>query len=138
MSNSHVTQTEVLDDDRLIVKWNLPALAAVLAAHLERLETTGDRWDDVLQSEEFLEPYRLAPDDEHTVIILAWNAQCCDCGDVWDHYMVYGEVWAAGGLKREEYCCRACLEVRLKRALGPEDFTLCPVNYEQGLVGSPE
>jgi len=65
-------------DDRLIVKWNLPRLAADLAAHLAAIGSL--EGDDVLDSEAFLEPYHLSPDKEHTVTLLAWNAQCRDCG----------------------------------------------------------
>jgi hypothetical protein len=90
-----------------------------------------------MDSEAFLEPYHLSPDEEHTVTLLAWNAQCRDCGDVWDYYVVFDEVWAAAGLKREEYCCRACLARRLKRPLRRDDYTPCSLNYEQGLLAAP-
>jgi hypothetical protein len=37
------------------------------------------------------------------VTILAWNAQCRDCGDVRDYCMVYDEVWEQAGLQPAEY-----------------------------------
>jgi hypothetical protein len=119
-------------DDRLLVKWNLARLAADLGAHLESI---GD--DSVENCEEFLEPYRLTPDEENTVVRLAWNSQCRDCGDVFDHYVVHDEAWEQAGLKWEEYCCRTCLALRLKRPLRRDDFKPCPLNCKQGLCCAP-
>jgi hypothetical protein len=120
-------------DNRLIVKWNLPQIAADLAAHLERL---GELGDAVLDSEKYLAPYDLSPKDEHTVIGLAWKVGCIDCGRLWDYYMVRDDVWEQAGLKPAQYCCRECLALRLRRSLRSDDFTRCLLNYEEGLVSS--
>jgi hypothetical protein len=86
----------------------------------------------LLQSESYLEPYNLSPDDLHTVLGLAWKVGCIDCGHLWDHYMVRAGVWRRAGLRQADYCCRECLALRLKRALRPHDFTKCPLNCELG------
>jgi hypothetical protein len=116
-------------DSHLIVKWNLPGIAANLAAHLERL---GEMGDAVLDSEKYLAPYDLSPKDEHTVIGLAWKVGCIDCGRLWDYYMVRDDVWEQAGLRPAQYCCRECLALRLKRSLRHDDFTRCLLNYEEG------
>ena len=108
---------------RLIVSWNLPRLAADLAVHLEFLERADDMRDLSEQSEDFLEPYNLSPDDRDTVMGLAWNKGCIDCGRLWDNYMVRDDVWQQAGLGPWDICCRQCLPIRLKRPLGPDDFT---------------
>ena len=54
---------------------------------------------------------------------------CTDCGFVpFDHYMVWDELWAKAGLDPREICCLECLERRLGRPLGVDDFPPLPVN----------
>jgi hypothetical protein len=118
-----------VDERKLILKWNLVRLADELAEHLEGLERSDNLWDTSMQSEEFLEPYNLSEDDYDTVIGLAWKVGCIDCGRLWDHYMVRDEVWREAGLEQEDYCCRPCLSLRLKRGLRPGDFTDAPINW---------
>ena len=113
---------------KLIVSWNLPRIAADLAAHLESLKRADDLLDTSIQSEEFLEPYGLSPDDDHWVTMVAWGKQCVDCGDTQDYYMVYDRIWKKAGLKPSQCCCCKCLSVRLGRPLKPDDFTCCLVN----------
>jgi hypothetical protein len=113
---------------RLIVSWNLPRLAAGLAAHLETLRLADDLEGTYTRSGEYLGPYNLSPEDEHTVMTLAWGKQCVDCGDVRDYYMVYGHVWKEAGLAPNQCCCCRCLAARLGRPLKPGDFTYCPAN----------
>jgi hypothetical protein len=108
---------------RLIVKWNLPRLAAGLAAHLEALRLVNNLWDTCVQSEEYLEPYNLSPEDDYWVTMVAWGKQCVDCGDVRDYYMVSDRLWRKARLKPNQCCCSQCLEVRLGRALKPGEFT---------------
>jgi hypothetical protein len=51
---------------------------------------------------------------------------CTDCKFVpFDHYMVWDELWAKAGLDPREICCLECLERRLGRPLGIDDFPLC-------------
>jgi hypothetical protein len=107
---------------RLIVKWNLPRLAADLAARLEYLERIDDLGGSCDQSEDFLEPYNLSPDHERWVTMVAWGKQCVDCGDVRDHFMVGDRVWKQAGLRPNQCCCRGCLALRLGRPLEPMDF----------------
>lgn len=121
---------------KLIVRWNLPRLAADLAVHLEALKHADQLLNTSRQSEEFLQPYGLSPEDEHTVLGIAWKKYCRDCGRLWDQYMVYDAVWAQARLGRWDWCCRECLSRRLGRRLEPSDFTPCPLNLENGL-GDP-
>ena len=109
--------------DKLIVKWNLPLVAADLAAHLELLERADGLRSLSDQSDDFLAPYNLSPDDALTVVGLAWKKGCIDCGRLWDQYMVRHDVWQQAGLGPWDICCRQCLPLRLKRALTPDDFT---------------
>ena len=81
-----------------------------------------------MQSEEYLEPYDLSPEDEHTVMMWAWGKQCVDCGDVRDYYMVYDHVWKEAGLDQPVLL----LQVPGGAAWPPAqtgDFTYCPVNH---------
>ena len=70
------------------------------------------------------------------------KALCLDCGiDTapctqsrgcrhvrrWEMYMVYYRVWQAAGM-RQGFLCIGCLERRLGRRVGPEDFTKVPIN----------
>jgi hypothetical protein len=113
----------VLNQVKLIVSWNLPRLAADLAAHLESLERAGNLLNTVGQSEDFLEPYNLSLDDFDTVLGLASNKGCIDCGRLWDNYMVRDDIWLEAGLGPADNCCRECLPLRLERPLGVDDFT---------------
>jgi hypothetical protein len=124
-----------MKNDRLILRWNLPRVAADLAAQLESLGELGDStWEDC---EEYLEPYNLSPDDFDTVVGHAWKVGCIDCGRLWDHYMVYSYIWRDAGLEPHQYCCRKCLSVRLGRPLEQMDFTPCPLNSEAGVLPEP-
>jgi hypothetical protein len=114
---------------KLIVKWNLPRLARDLAAHLDSLERAG-RYYSTMQADDYLEPYNLSPDDLGTVVGLALNKGCIDCGRLWDNYVVRDDVWQQAGLLPTDNCCRECLPLRLKRPLRPDDFT-----YSGSLVG---
>jgi hypothetical protein len=107
---------------KIIAKWNLPLLAAKLAAHLEALKRADKLIDTASQTDDFLEPYALSPDDDYTVSMRAWGKQCVDCGDVEDYYMVHNRVWKKAGLKPNQCCCCRCLAVRLGRPLKYEDF----------------
>jgi hypothetical protein len=95
---------------------------------LGALERAGDLWDMALESDEFLEPYNLSPDDKYVVTGIGWGKQCVDCGDVRDYYMVSNEVWRAAGLQPNQCCCCKCLSVRLGRPLKRADLTMCPAN----------
>ena len=54
---------------------------------------------------------------------------CTDCGFVpFDHYMVWDELWAKAGLDPREICCLECLERRIGRPLGIDDFPPLAVN----------
>jgi hypothetical protein len=107
---------------KLILSWNLPRLAGDLAAHLEALERADELWCTGTQSDEFLEPYNLSPEDNYWVTMVAWGKQCVDCGDVRDYYMVNNRLWKVAGLRPDQCCCRKCLAVRLRRPLDPMDF----------------
>ena len=121
-------EAKILGCSALHVSKNLPRLAADLAAHLKALEHADDLRDLGSQSEDFLEPYNLPPDDEHWVITIAWGEQCVDCGDTRDYYLVNDTVWAEAGLKPRQCCCRKCLAARLGRPLEPRDLLICPAN----------
>ena len=57
---------------------------------------------------------------------------CVDCGynTIGDeYYMVHDEVWQAAGMD-EGMLCVGCLETRLGRMLGADDFPRVPVNDE--------
>jgi hypothetical protein len=112
----------------LLVRWNLKQLAASLVLHLDLLRLSGELWDKALQSEEYLQPYRLSGEDAHAVLMLALGKQCVDCGDVWDCYMVYDSIWRDAGLDPNQCCCKKCLVVRLGRPLERSDFRYCPPN----------
>jgi hypothetical protein len=85
------------------------------------------------------------------------GAPCSDCGQQTtprrkpgEWYVVRGDVWAAAGMppmpplppvtasdreaydaymrQRWRFLCIGCLETRLGRRLGPDDFTEAPVN----------
>ena len=105
--------------DKLIVSWNLTRVAADLAAHLESLERAGSN----MQADDYLEPYGLSDDDLGTVVGLALEKGCIDCGRLWDNYVVRDDVWEQAGWRPTDYCCRQCLPLRLKRRLRPDDFT---------------
>lgn len=57
---------------------------------------------------------------------------CIDCGEntlhANEYYMVHDEVWNAAHPKRRGMLCIGCLEERLGRLLGPEDFPDLPIN----------
>jgi hypothetical protein len=112
----------MISDNRLIVHWNLARVAADLAAHLESLERAGKLYSK-MQADDYLEPYNLSGDDLGTVVGLALEKGCIDCGRLWDNYMVRNDVWRQAGLGPADICCRQCLPLRLKRPLGPDDFT---------------
>jgi len=61
------------------------------------------------------------------------DALCTDCQvDTlrYEYYGVYEEVWLlATKDKPAVYLCIGCLEQRIKRKLGPEDFSLVPLNF---------
>ena len=65
---------------------------------------------------------------------------CVDCGQPLirtpsgsEYYMVHDELWAASGLgRRDGFLCVGCLEDRLGRRLGPDDFTDAPINWLPG------
>lgn len=110
-------------NDRLIIlRWNLPRLAADLAAHLESLDRAGKFYSN-MQADDFLERFSLSDDDLGTVVGLALEKGCVDCGRLWDAYMVRDDVWRQAGLGPADNCCRQCLPLRLRRPLGPDDFT---------------
>jgi len=111
---------------KLRIKWNLPVIAADLAAHLESLERSGKLLDRFGQSEDYLKPYALSREDEKTVTILAWGAQCVDCGDTRDYYVVYDHVWKEARLEPNQYCCRKCLAARLGPSTGSKRFHTVP------------
>ena len=85
-----------------------------------------------MQSEDYLAPYNLQPDDAHTVMMVAWGKQCVDCGDVSDFYMVYDRIWRDAGLEPHQCCCRKCLAVRLGRPLEQADFEAVPAELPDG------
>jgi hypothetical protein len=46
--------------------------------------------------------------------------------------MVKHDVWECAGLdSKDGMLCIGCLEVRLERTLGPEDFLDCPINEKE-------
>jgi hypothetical protein len=128
----------MISNNQLIVKWNLRCLADDLARRLEILERCGELWDRCQQSEEFLAPYGLQPDDEHAVTVLAWDKQCVDCGDVRDYYMVYGYIWRNARLQPNQCCCRGCLSLRLGRALEPRDFLMSSAEPAGHAIADPD
>jgi hypothetical protein len=119
-----------MPEPKLIVRWNLRRVAADLAAFFDAVGEADDwgRGD----SEHYLEPYGLPPADIDIVLGIAWGVGCRDCEGL-DWYMVRTSVWRHAGLKPDDHCCRACLALRLKRPLRPDDFTRCPLNYKQEL-----
>jgi hypothetical protein len=123
--------------EKLIVRWNLPRLAADLAAHLESLRDAMVM-DATFDCAEFLEPYNLSADDYRMVVGLAFHEDCVDCGRLFDHYMVRKDIWAQAGLRPTDNCCRECLALRLNRPLRPDDFTSCWLNHDQGLAPRPD
>jgi hypothetical protein len=109
-------------NDQLIVRWNLPRLATDLAAHLESMKRAG-KYYSTMQADVYLEPYNLSGDDLGTVVGLALEKGCIDCGRLWDNYVVHDELWQQAGLGPADNCCRQCLPLGLKRPLRPDDFT---------------
>lgn len=66
-----------------------------------------------------------------TITSKLWN--CRDCRRntllLGEYYSVHDDVWLASGLTEGGgLLCIACLERRLQRTVGPEDFRACPVN----------
>lgn len=64
---------------------------------------------------------------------------CLDCGVCTcctdEYYMVHDSVWER--VANRGMLCIACLEQRLGRELNGSDFTLCPLNLQNLLTGSP-
>jgi hypothetical protein len=114
-----------MDSNELLMWWNLARLAADLGSYLKALERDDELLNTPWQSEEFLEPYHLTAEDEHTVVGIAWKKICLDCGRLWDQYMVRDDVWAQGGMGKWDWCFRERLSRRLGRPLEPGDFTVC-------------
>jgi hypothetical protein len=79
-------------------------------------------------------------------VLFAWEElaifPCHDCqrNTVDEHYMVHGEVWRDAGMGYAAgYLCIGCLEARLRRELGPVDFSWLPVNHPaQNIYGRSE
>ena len=125
------------ESNRILVRWNLPGLAAALKAHLESLKRAGELLDEFGATVEFMEPLGLPAEDDNWVIQVAWGSNCLDCSRVFKHYMVWDHIWEQAGLQPPDDCCRECLALRLKRPLGPADWLPCLLNYEQRLIRHP-
>jgi hypothetical protein len=67
-----------------------------------------------MQSDDYLEPYHLSPYDRGTVLGLAWNKGCIDCGVLWDNYMVRNDVWTEAQLRKAD-CCRCLMKLFRRR-----------------------
>ena len=66
---------------------------------------------------------------------------CCqDCGHdtklIRERYMVRESIWESAIWERgpATMLCVGCLEARLGRRLGHEDFINCPLNYGDGMI----
>lgn len=73
---------------------------------------------------------------------IIWTARdrCAGCQrdvhDLGEYFMVHDHVWRAVMPTSAGYLCVGCLEVLLGRDLNPDDFTDCPLNVGNQIVGS--
>jgi hypothetical protein len=61
--------------------------------------------------------------------------RCLDCRYLTiegEYYMLRDEIWLAANPEQRGMLCIGCVEGRLGRRLGPEDFLVCPLNDPDG------
>ena len=61
-------------------------------------------------------------------------SMCTNCN--YEYYMVTDQVWLEANPKDKGMLCIGCLELRLNRLLTKDDFSDCPLNSMNEIVGS--
>jgi hypothetical protein len=46
-------------------------------------------------------------------------------------FMVHNHIWLSTGFRPRDVVCQPCLEKRIGRKLTLEDYTICPLNFDQ-------